>query len=56
MVHFLDEGSIQKPGDLLADGPPLFFVKAAQSLLHRAGARFDMERVLGDLPRYARHV
>jgi hypothetical protein len=42
--------------DLLAYGPALLFVKAAQVLLHGSGSRSDIQRVLDDIPRYARHV
>jgi hypothetical protein len=42
--------------DLLAYGPALFFVKAAQVLLHGSGSSSDIQRVLGDIPRYAQHV
>jgi hypothetical protein len=33
-----------------------FFVKVAQVLLHGSGSSSDIQRVLGDIPRYARHV
>jgi hypothetical protein len=42
--------------DLLAYGPALLFVKAAQVLLHGSGSSSDIQRVLGDIPRYALHV
>jgi hypothetical protein len=42
--------------DLLAYGSALFFVETAQRLLHGSGSSSDIERVLGDIPRYARHV
>jgi hypothetical protein len=42
--------------DLLAYGSALFFVESAQRLLHGSGFSSDIQRVLGDLPRYARHV
>ena len=42
--------------DLLAYGSALFFVESAQSLLHGSGSSSDIQRVLGDIPRYARHV
>jgi hypothetical protein len=42
--------------DLLAYGPALFFVESAQRLLHGSGSSSDIQRVLGDIPRYARHV
>jgi hypothetical protein len=34
----------------------LFFVESAQRLLHGSGSSSDIQRVLGDIPRYARHV
>jgi hypothetical protein len=42
--------------DLLAYGSVLFFVESAQRLLHGSGSSSDIQRVLGDIPRYARHV
>jgi hypothetical protein len=42
--------------DLLAYGSALFFVELAQRLLHGSGSSLDIQRVLGDIPRYARHV
>jgi hypothetical protein len=42
--------------DLLAYGSALFFVESAQRLLHGSGPSSDIHRVLGDIPRYARHV
>jgi hypothetical protein len=42
--------------DLLAYGSALFFVESAQRLLHGSGSSSDIQRVLGDFPRYARHV
>jgi hypothetical protein len=42
--------------DLLAYGSALFFVESAQRLLHGSGSSSDIQRVLGDIPRYARHV
>ena len=41
---------------LLADSPALELVEASQALLHRLGVGSDIKGVLGDLPRYARHV
>ena len=38
------------------DGPVLLLVESAQALLHRSRAGPDVQGVLGDLPRYARHV
>jgi hypothetical protein len=42
--------------DLLAYGSALFFIESAQRLLHGSDSSSDIQRVLGDLPRYARHV
>jgi hypothetical protein len=42
--------------DLLAYGSALFFVELAQRLLHGSGSSSDIQRVLGDIPRYAGHV
>jgi hypothetical protein len=42
--------------DLLAYGSTLFFVESAQRLLHGSGSSSDIQRVLGDIPRYAGHV
>jgi hypothetical protein len=42
--------------DLLAYGSALFFVESVQRLLHGLGSSSDIQRVLGDIPRYARHV
>jgi hypothetical protein len=42
--------------DLLAYGSALFFVESAQRLLHGSSSSSDIQRVLGDLPRYARLV
>jgi hypothetical protein len=42
--------------DLLAYGSALFFVESAQRLLHGSGSSSDIQRVLGDFPRYAGHV
>jgi hypothetical protein len=42
--------------DLLAYDSALFFVKSAQRLLHGSSSSSDIQRVLGDIPRYARHV
>ena len=56
MEHLLDESGHQKFLHLLADHPALELVEASQALLHRLGVRSDVKGVLGDLPRYARHV
>jgi hypothetical protein len=42
--------------DLLAYGSALFFVESAQRLLHGSGSSSDIQRVLGDIPRYVGHV
>jgi hypothetical protein len=42
--------------DLRAYGSALFFVESAQRLLHGSGSSSDIQRVLGDILRYARHV
>ena len=56
MKYLLDESGRQKPLHLLADRPVLELIKASQALLHRLGVGSDIKGVLGDLPRYARHV
>ena len=56
MGYFLDEPGRQELLHLLADGPVLLLVESAQALLHWSGAGSDVQGVLGDLPRYARHV
>jgi hypothetical protein len=42
--------------DLLAYVSALFFVESAQRLLHGSGSSSDIQRVLGDIPRYAGYV
>ena len=56
MEYFLDESGRHKFLQLLADRPALELVEASQALLHRLGVGSDIKGVLGDLPRYARHV
>ena len=56
MEYFLDESGRQKFLQLLADLPALEPVEASQALLHRLGVGSDIKGVLGDLPRYARHI
>jgi hypothetical protein len=56
MEYLFDEPCNHQLVDLLAYGPALFFIKTAQVLLHGSGAGSDIERVLGDIPRYAWHV
>ena len=56
MEYLFDESGRQKFLQLLADRPALELVEASQALLHRLGVRSDIKGVLGDLPRYAKHV
>ena len=56
MGYFLDESGRQELLHLLADGPALLLIESAQALLHQSGAGLDVQGVLGDFPRYARHV
>jgi hypothetical protein len=42
--------------DLLAYGSALFFIESAQRLLHGSGSSSNIQRLLGDIPRYAGHV
>ena len=56
MEYLLDESDRQKFLQLLTDRLALELVKAPQALLHRLGVGSDVKGVLGDLPRYARHV
>jgi hypothetical protein len=56
MSHLFDEPCSHQLVDLLAYGSALFFVESAQRLLHGSGSNSDIQRVLGDIPRYARHV
>ena len=56
MMNLLDESSHQKLVDLLANDLALLFVEAAQALLHWSGIGWDLQGVLGDFPRYARHI
>jgi hypothetical protein len=56
MEYLFDEPCSHQLVDLLANGPALFFVKTTQVLLHGSGSSSDIQRVLGDIPRYARHV
>jgi hypothetical protein len=41
---------------LLPDGSAFLLIESAQPLLHRLGAGSNVQGVLGDLPRNARHV
>jgi hypothetical protein len=56
MEYLFDEPCSHQLVDLLAYGPALFFIKTAQVLLHGLDADSDIQRVLGDIPRYAEHV
>jgi hypothetical protein len=56
MEHLFDEPSGHQLVDLLAYGSALFFVESAQRLLHGSGSSSDIQRVLDDIRRYARHV
>jgi hypothetical protein len=56
MEYLFDEPYSHQLVDLLAYGSTLFFVESAQRLLHGSGSSLDIQRVLGDIPRYARHV
>jgi hypothetical protein len=56
MMNLLDESGLQKLVDLLTDDFVFFLVEAAQALFHWPGAGPDLQGVLGDFPRYARHI
>jgi hypothetical protein len=56
MEYLFDEPCSHQLVDLLAYGSALFFVESAQRLLHGSSPSSDIQRVLGDIPRYARHV
>jgi hypothetical protein len=56
MEYLFDEPFSHQLVDLLAYGSALLFVKAAQVLLHGLGSSSDIQQVLSDIPRYARHV
>jgi hypothetical protein len=56
MEYLFDEPCSHQLLDLLAYGPALFFIKTTQVLLHGSGTGSDVQRVLGDIPRYAGHV
>jgi hypothetical protein len=56
MEYLFDEPCSHQLVDLLAYDSALFFVKSAQRLLHGSSSSSDIQRVLGDIPRYARHV
>jgi hypothetical protein len=56
MEYLFDEPCSHQLVDLLAYGSALFFIESAQRLLDGSGSSSDIQRVLGDIPRYARHV
>jgi hypothetical protein len=56
MEYLFDEPCSHQLVDLLAYGSTLFFVESAQRLLHGSGSSSDIQLVLGDIPRYVRHV
>jgi hypothetical protein len=56
MEYLFDEPYNHQLVDLLAYGPALLFIKTVQVLLHGSGIGSDIQRVLGDIPRYAWHV
>jgi len=56
MEYLLDESGSQQLVDLLPDGSALLLIESEQALLHGLGAGSDVQGVLGDFPRYARHV
>jgi hypothetical protein len=56
MEYLFDEPCCHYLVDLLAYGSMLFFVESAQRLLHGLGSSSDIQRVLGDIPRYLGHV
>jgi hypothetical protein len=56
MEYLFDEPYNHQLVDFLAYGSALFFIESAQRLLHGSGSSSDIQRVLGDIPRYARHV
>jgi hypothetical protein len=56
MEYLFDEPYSHQLMDLLAYGSTLFFVELAQRLLHGSSSSSDIQRVLGDIPLYVRHV
>src|SRR6185437_12213588 len=56
MEYLFDEFGRQKFLQLLADRSALELVEASQALVHRLGVGSDIKGVLGDLPRYAKHI
>ena len=55
-MNLLDESGHQKLLDLLANDLVLLLVESAQPLLHWLGTGLNFQGMLGDFPRYARHV
>jgi hypothetical protein len=56
MVNLLDESGLQKLMNFLTDDLAFLLVEVEQALLHRFGAGPDLQGVLDDFPRYARHI
>ena len=56
MMNLLDESGRQKLVDLLTSDLAFLLVEVTQSLLHWLGAGSNFQGVLGDFPRYAKHV
>jgi len=56
MMNLLDESDRQKLVDLLTNNLALLLVEAVQALFHWLGTGSNPQGVLGDFPRYARHV
>jgi hypothetical protein len=56
MEYLFDEPCSHQLVDLLAYGYALFFVESVQRLLHGSGSSSNIQRVLCDIPWYARHV
>ena len=56
MMNLLDESGRQKLVDLLTNDLEIFFFEAAQALLHWLGTGSNLQGVLDNFPRYARHV
>jgi hypothetical protein len=56
MEYLFDEPCSHQLVGLLAYDSALFFIETAQRLLHGSSSSSDIQRVLGDIPRCARHV
>ena len=56
MVYFLNKPDHQKLRNLLADGPAFLLIEAMQALLHWFGSWPDLQGMLNDFSRNARHV